>query len=104
MVHADAEWAGWGELRQALLSMPAGTWTTYGDLATLIGTHAVAVGSHISTRPALHGAYRVLTADGKISPASAGRKGTRVIPTRARCLSAKACRSTTGAAPAAPTG
>ncbi|MFF6859965.1 DUF262 domain-containing protein [Streptomyces bacillaris] len=68
VVHADAEWAGWGELRQALLSMPAGTWTTYGDLATLIGTHAVAVGNHISTRPALHGAYRVLMADGKISP------------------------------------
>ncbi|MEU5985076.1 DUF262 domain-containing protein [Streptomyces sp. NPDC047434] len=68
VVHADVEWAGWGELRQALLSMPAGTWTTYGDLAALIGTHAVAVGNHIGTRPALHGAYRVLMADGKISP------------------------------------
>lgn len=68
VVHADAEWVGWGELRQALLSMPAGTWTTYGDLAALIGTHAVTVGNHISARPALHGAYRVLMADGKISP------------------------------------
>ncbi|WP_328942554.1 DUF262 domain-containing protein [Streptomyces sp. NBC_00250] len=68
VIHTDAEWAGWGELRQALLNMPAGTWTTYGDLAALIGTHAVAVGSHVSTRPALHGAYRVLMADGKISP------------------------------------
>ncbi|MEU9995394.1 DUF262 domain-containing protein [Streptomyces sp. NPDC050848] len=68
MVHADAEWAGWGELRQALLNMPAGTWTTYGDLAALIGTHAIAVGNHVSARPALHGAYRVLMADGKVSP------------------------------------
>lgn len=68
VVHADAEWVGWGELRQALLSMPTGTWTTYGDLAALIGTHAITVGNHISTRPALHGAYRVLMADGRISP------------------------------------
>ncbi|MFE5486374.1 DUF262 domain-containing protein [Streptomyces sp. NPDC056527] len=68
VVHADAEWAGWGELRQALLTMPAGTWTTYGDLAALIGTHAIAVGNHVGTRPTLHGAYRVLMADGKISP------------------------------------
>ncbi|MFD3334412.1 DUF262 domain-containing protein [Streptomyces sp. NPDC058700] len=68
VVRADAEWAGWGELRRALLNMPAGTWTTYGDLAALIGTHAVAVGNHVGTRPTLHGAYRVLMADGKISP------------------------------------
>ncbi|MGX1949468.1 GmrSD restriction endonuclease domain-containing protein [Streptomyces anulatus] len=67
-VHAGAEWVGWGELRHALLSMPAGTWTTYGDLAALIGTHAITVGSHISAGPALHGAYRVLMADGGISP------------------------------------
>ncbi|MET9953427.1 DUF262 domain-containing protein [Streptomyces sp. NPDC006339] len=67
VVQTDDEWAGWGELRQALLSMPAGTWTTYGDLAALIGTHAVAVGSHIAARPELHGAHRVLMADGKIS-------------------------------------
>ncbi|MGW7094382.1 GmrSD restriction endonuclease domain-containing protein [Streptomyces sp. NPDC054874] len=68
VVHDDAEWVGWGELRQALLSMPTGTWTTYGALAALIGTHAITVGNHISTRPALHGAYRVLMADGRISP------------------------------------
>ncbi|MFD3943611.1 DUF262 domain-containing protein [Streptomyces sp. NPDC058579] len=68
LIHADAEWVGWAELRQALLNMPAGTWTTYGDLAALIGTSAIAVGGHVSTRPALHGAYRVLLADGKISP------------------------------------
>ncbi|MFJ8695876.1 GmrSD restriction endonuclease domain-containing protein, partial [Streptomyces roseolilacinus] len=68
VVHADAEWAGWSEMRRALLIMPTGTWTTYGDLAALIGTHAVAVGNHVATRPSLHGAYRVLMADGRISP------------------------------------
>ncbi|MER7000240.1 DUF262 domain-containing protein [Streptomyces sp. NPDC000410] len=67
IVHADDEWAGWKELRAALLAMPAGTWTTYGDLAALIGTHAVAVGNHVATRTGLHCAYRVLTADGRIS-------------------------------------
>ncbi|MFJ7259075.1 DUF262 domain-containing protein [Streptomyces globosus] len=67
MAHADDEWAGWRELQGALLAMPAGTWTTYGDLAALIGTHAVAVGNHVATKKGLHCAYRVLTADGRIS-------------------------------------
>ncbi|MEW2400412.1 DUF262 domain-containing protein [Streptomyces sp. NPDC046862] len=67
MVHAHDEWAGWKELRAALLAMPAGTWTTYGDVAALIGTHAVGVGSHLASKPGLHGAYRVLTADGRVS-------------------------------------
>ncbi|MFJ2233884.1 DUF262 domain-containing protein [Streptomyces sp. NPDC087859] len=67
MVHADDEWVGWKELRAALLAMPAGTWTTYGDVAALVGTHAVAVGSHLASNAGLHGAYRVLTADGRIS-------------------------------------
>ncbi|MEU8524538.1 DUF262 domain-containing protein [Streptomyces sp. NPDC048629] len=68
VVNADDEWVGWRELREALLVMPAGTWTTYGDLASLIGTHAIAVGNHISTNLGLNGAHRVLMADGKISP------------------------------------
>ncbi|MFI0978893.1 DUF262 domain-containing protein [Streptomyces sp. NPDC021093] len=67
MLYADDEWAGWKDLRAALLAMPAGTWTTYGDVAALIGTHAVAVGNHVGTKAGLHGAYRILTADGRIS-------------------------------------
>lgn len=66
-IPADDEWAGWKELRGALLAMPAGTWTTYGDVAALIGTHAVPVGQHLATKPGLHGAYRVLTADGRVA-------------------------------------
>lgn len=67
MIHADDEWAGWKELREALLAMPSGTWTTYGDIAALIGTHAIAIGKHVAARPGLHGVYRVLTADGRIA-------------------------------------
>ncbi|WP_335983894.1 GmrSD restriction endonuclease domain-containing protein [Streptomyces sp. CA2R106] len=66
-IPADDEWSGWKELRAALLAMPAGTWTTYGDLAALIGTHAVPVGQHLAGTAGLHGAYRVLTADGRVS-------------------------------------
>ncbi|MFI5802217.1 DUF262 domain-containing protein [Streptomyces sp. NPDC051561] len=65
--HTDDEWPGWKELRAALLAMPTGTWTTYGDLAALIGTHAISVGNHLGTRRGLYGAYRVLTADGRIA-------------------------------------
>ncbi|MDJ0380164.1 DUF262 domain-containing protein [Streptomyces sp. G-G2] len=67
MVHADDEWAGWGELREILLAVPAGTWTSYGELAALIGTSAIAVGNHMAARTGLHCAYRVLTADGRIA-------------------------------------
>ncbi|MFE6740589.1 GmrSD restriction endonuclease domain-containing protein [Streptomyces tubercidicus] len=66
-VHADEEWQGWRELRAALLAMPAGTWTSYGDLAALIGTHAISVAGHVASKPGLHCAYRVMTADGRIA-------------------------------------
>jgi alkylated DNA nucleotide flippase Atl1 len=66
-IPADDEWAGWKELRSALLAMPAGTWTTYGDVAALIGTHAVPVGQHLASKASPYGAYRVLTADGRVS-------------------------------------
>lgn len=66
-IPADDEWAGWKELRAALLAMPSGTWTTYGDVAALIGTHAVPVGQYLASNAGVHGAHRVLTADGRIS-------------------------------------
>ncbi|MFC9953183.1 DUF262 domain-containing protein [Streptomyces prasinus] len=59
---------GWTELRSALVTMPSGTWTTYGDVAELIGSHPVAVGAYLGSNPSLIGAYRVLTVEGKISP------------------------------------
>ncbi|MET7901961.1 DUF262 domain-containing protein [Streptomyces sp. NPDC005355] len=65
---ADEEWPGWAELRAALVAMPSGTWTTYGDVAELIGSHPVPVGRYLGSNPSVIGAYRVLNADGKISP------------------------------------
>ncbi|MEV5460337.1 DUF262 domain-containing protein [Streptomyces cellulosae] len=63
------EWPGWAGLRAALMAMPSGTWTTYGDVAELIGSHPVPVGAHLGANPTVMGAYRVLTAEGKVSPA-----------------------------------
>lgn len=65
----DEEWPGWAELRAALVAMPSGTWTTYGDVAELIGSHPVPVGTYLGSNPHVIGAYRVLTAEGKVSPA-----------------------------------
>jgi alkylated DNA nucleotide flippase Atl1 len=59
---------GWAELRAALVAMPSGTWTTYGDVAELIGSHPVAVGAYLGGNSTVIGAYRVLTSEGKISP------------------------------------
>ncbi|MFJ9059247.1 DUF262 domain-containing protein [Streptomyces sp. NPDC102409] len=59
--------AGWMELRAALVAMPSGTWTAYGDIAELIGSHPVPVGAYLSANPAVFGAYRVLNSEGKVS-------------------------------------
>jgi alkylated DNA nucleotide flippase Atl1 len=61
------EWSGWADLRAALLAMPAGTWTSYGDIAELIGSHPVGVGNFLAGKAGVHGAYRVLTAAGRVS-------------------------------------
>lgn len=52
----------WTLLHNALAVLPAATWTTYGDLAEVIGSHAVPVGVHLSGARVLN-AHRVLTAD-----------------------------------------
>ena len=60
----DPAWEG---AIRALAEIPAGGWTTYGDVAALIGTHPIAVGSRLANYP-MPNAHRVLQADGKISP------------------------------------
>jgi alkylated DNA nucleotide flippase Atl1 len=57
----------WTLMNQALAAMPRGTWTTYGDVAALIGTHPVPVGQRLASHPA-PGAHRVLQAEGTVSP------------------------------------
>ncbi|MGF1654500.1 MAG: hypothetical protein ACFCUP_14410, partial [Actinomycetales bacterium] len=62
----EVEWQGWTLLRTACAALPRGVWTTYGDLAELIGSHPVPVGSYLGNQP-VPNAYRVLTSGGTIS-------------------------------------
>lgn len=57
----------WQRLAQAIAEIPPGGWTTYGDLAALIGSHPVPVGVRIAKFP-MSNAHRVLQAEGTISP------------------------------------
>ncbi|MEU4739134.1 DUF262 domain-containing protein [Actinosynnema sp. NPDC023658] len=63
----DSSGVPWGVMNRALAELPAGSWTTYGDLAALIGSHPVSIGQRLATTPAPN-AHRVLQSDGKVSP------------------------------------
>lgn len=56
----------WTRLHAALAAIPSDTWTTYGDCAALIGSHAVPVGVHLANVAAPK-AYHVLGTNGQIS-------------------------------------
>ncbi|WP_062428455.1 GmrSD restriction endonuclease domain-containing protein [Herbidospora daliensis] len=56
----------WTLLHRALAALPPGTWTSYSDLAELIGSHAVPVGVHLGSTTVLN-AHRVLTKAGQVS-------------------------------------
>ncbi|MEH1168275.1 DUF262 domain-containing protein [Micromonospora sp. CPCC 205539] len=57
----------WDVMNTALAALPAGSWTAYGDLAALIGTHPVSVGARLANHSAPN-AHRVLQAEGVIAP------------------------------------
>ncbi|MDO8108325.1 MGMT family protein [Isoptericola sp. b441] len=57
----------WSVLHAAMAAIPPGRWTTYGDLATLVGTAPQPVGTHIARCPECPNAQRVLGADGRVS-------------------------------------
>ncbi len=58
----------WSRINAAIAAIPAGRWTTYGDLAQLGGTAPVPVGQHVANTPGLSNAYRVLGANGAPRP------------------------------------
>ncbi|WP_207394197.1 MGMT family protein [Actinomadura formosensis] len=58
----------WVLLRRLLAELPTGSWTTFGDLATVIGSTPAAVGTYMASRPGLENAHRVLTSEGTVSP------------------------------------
>jgi alkylated DNA nucleotide flippase Atl1 len=58
--------AAWDVATRALAELPTGAWTTYGDVASLIGTHPIAVSTRLANH-SMPNAHRVLQADGRIS-------------------------------------
>ncbi|MGC4806736.1 GmrSD restriction endonuclease domain-containing protein [Micromonospora sp. DT233] len=57
----------WDLMVRALSELPAGSWTTYGDLAALIGTAPMPVGVRLANHPAPN-AHRVLQVEGTVAP------------------------------------
>jgi len=65
---AQIEPLSFGEQVDELIALvPSGRWTTYGDIAEVIGTASQAIGNRIANHPA-EGAWRVLLSNGIVSP------------------------------------
>lgn len=70
----------WDLVKRVVEALPEGTWTSYGDLAELIGTGPRQVGAYMRDGDVTR-AYRVLTAGGTVSDGfrwSDGRSGKDV--------------------------
>jgi len=67
----------WSDLHAYLDVLPPGRWTTYGDLAQVIGTKALPIGQHIAGCSSCAHAWRVLNADGKVAKGFAWTDPTR---------------------------
>ena len=65
--NAAEEPAVWLHLNRVLATIPDGRWTTYGDVATTIGTHPVPLGQRLASSDGPPYAHRVLKSDGTIS-------------------------------------
>ncbi len=57
----------WTRLHHMLERLPEGRWTTYGDLASIVGTHAQPVGQHITNCTVCEHAWRVLDSQGRVA-------------------------------------
>lgn len=58
----------WTILHAVLAGLPEGRWTTYGDLAAVVGTAAQPLGNHVAGCEECPNAHRVLGADGRPRP------------------------------------
>lgn len=67
LARVDDSEVPWDIMNKALSALPAGSWTTYGDVAAIIGSHPVPVGGRLANYPTPN-AHRVLQVDGAISP------------------------------------
>jgi O6-methylguanine-DNA--protein-cysteine methyltransferase len=59
--------------------IPAGSWTTYDDIAAMIGSHARPVATCLGTWP-IPNAHRILTVKGEVSAGFAWRYGRTEDP------------------------
>jgi len=59
----------WSRLHAVLEALPEGRWTTYGDLADVVGTAPQPLGNHITKCAQCVNAHRVLTSDGRVAEA-----------------------------------
>jgi len=58
----------WSRLHAVLAALPSGRWTTYGDLAEVVGTAAQPLGQHLSRCDECPNAWQVLGGDGRPRP------------------------------------
>lgn len=58
----------WTEVHNLLAAIPEGRWTTYGEIADVVGTAAQPLGQHLTRCPECPNAWRVLGGDGKPRP------------------------------------
>lgn len=58
----------WSLLHQLLGHLRPGEWTTYGDLASTVTSHPIAVGQHLTRCEICENAWRVLGSDGRPRP------------------------------------
>lgn len=58
----------WSRLHEVLAELPAGRWTTYGDIAEVVGTAAQPLGGHLARCAECPNAWRVLGGDGRPRP------------------------------------
>ncbi|WP_433355868.1 MGMT family protein [Microtetraspora malaysiensis] len=58
----------WKVVLEALARLSPGSWTTYGDIAEVVGMSAQSVGGFMAEAGEAAGAHRVLQSGGKISP------------------------------------
>jgi alkylated DNA nucleotide flippase Atl1 len=87
----------WSELHRLLAAIPSGRWTTYGDLAEVIGTAAQPLGQHVTRCEACPNAWRILGADGRPRPGFVWGDMTRT-DTQQDVLAREGVRFTDGAA------
>src|SRR5439155_115779 len=87
----------WSELHSLLAAIPPGRWTTYGDLARVVGTASMPLGQHIANCRDCPNAQRVLGADRKPRPGFRWADPTD-MRTQEQALAAEGVRFRDGAA------